>query len=122
MIRDWVGGVVCSSSPARAPVSRTRITARKPSEILARRGASGGARRSQMMTIAASATAPAPKKRGRERSKPTMEGQPFDHDDTKRDQGDPRPDLELAAMRGMSRSRGVERRRGETFSRFGLSD
>src|SRR5712691_1435864 len=119
MIKDCVAGVVCSSNPARAPVSRTTISTRRPSEILARRGASGGARRSQMMTIAASANAPAPKKRGRVRSKPTVEGQPFDHDDTKRDEGDPGPDLERAVMRGRSSSRAGERQR-ETFGRFEL--
>src|SRR5260370_41240246 len=110
MIRDCGAGVVCSSNPGRAPVSRTTITARKPSEILARRGASGGARRSQMMTIAANATAPAPKKMGRERSKPTMEGQPFDHDDTKRDEGDPPAKLEPAATPRRERTRAVGRR------------
>src|SRR5713101_6273577 len=120
MIKDCVDGVVCSSNPARAPVSRTTIRARRPSEILARRGASGGARRSQMTKIAASATAPAPKKRGRERSKPTMEGLPSEVDDTERDEGDPGPDLELAAMHGMSRSRAAQRRQRETLGRFEL--
>src|SRR5712692_785995 len=102
MIKDCVDGVVCSSNPARAPVSRTTIRARRPSEILARRGASGGARRSQMTTIAASATAPAPKKRRLVTPKPTMELQLFDPETTERDEGDPGPDLELAAMHGMS--------------------
>ncbi len=49
-----------------------------------------------------------------------MEGQPFDHDDTDRDEGYPGPDLELAAMRGMSRSRAAHRRQREALGRLEL--
>src|ERR1700687_2713519 len=114
-INDWEGGVVCSSNPASAPVSRTTIRIRSPREVGARRGESGGVWRRQMTMIAASATRPAPKKMGRVRSKPTMERQPLDHDHAERDQCDPWPDLELAAPGHMC-CRGVRgRRKGEAF-------
>src|SRR5450759_5308375 len=98
------------------------ISTRIPSEVRARRGASGGARRSQITTIATSARRPAPTKRGRFRSKPTMERQPFEHDDAQGDERDPRPDLELAAMEGMNRRGCVDRRQGETVGGLELGD
>src|SRR5258706_5087360 len=66
-----------------------------------------------MTAIAASAMIPAPKNRGRVRSKPTMKSQPFEDDQAKRAEGNPRPDLELAAMDGVDRDRAADRRQRE---------
>src|SRR5260370_21322998 len=121
-IRDWAEGVVCSSKPASAPVSSTTIKARRPSETRARRGASGGDNRFQMTAIAASARIPAPTKRGRVRSKPTMKGKPFQDDQAERAQGNPRPDLELAAMEAVDGDRAVDRRKRDAVGRRELRD
>src|SRR6266851_232162 len=121
-IKDCEDGLVCSSKPARAPVSSTTIRTLSPSEVRARRGESGGAKRRQMTMIAASATTPAPKKMGRVSSKPTMECQPFDDDDGKRDQRDPGPDLELASVDDMCSRCVLGRRERESFDWLELRD
>src|SRR5260221_8381330 len=98
------------------------MSPRSPNEVCARRRSNGGRRRSQMTTIATSASTPAPTKRGRVSSKPTMERQPFDDDDAEGDQCDPGPDLELPLMKGMGGRRGVDRRQGQKFGRLELGD
>src|SRR6202022_2317064 len=113
-------GEVCSSNPASAAVSNTMMRARRPSEARPRHGASGGLRRSQMMMTAASATTPAPKKRGRVSSKPTMECHPFEHDEAERGQYDPGPDLKHAAMSCVNVHGVVQRRKSEAIGRLEL--
>src|SRR5438876_653095 len=81
------------------------MSARRPSDNLARRGDNGGGKRRQMATMTASARTPAPRNRGRLTSKPTVEGQPFGGDYRERRQRDPRPDLELASVRGLDGDR-----------------
>src|SRR5437773_10565985 len=86
---DCSGGEVWNSKPASAPVRSRTMRTRRPSDIRARHGGRGGARRHQTKTTAASAIAPAPRKRGRVSSKPTVEGEPFGEEHDEGDEGDP---------------------------------
>src|SRR4029077_964756 len=100
----------------------TTIRARSPSEARAWRGERGGARRHQMKKIAASATRPAPRNRGRLRAKPTEKSEPLEHDQAQRSERDPWPDLELAAMRGIDGDRVGVRRQGDAVGGLELGD
>src|ERR1700693_5294806 len=100
----WLG-VVWTWKPASEAVSSSTISVRSPRDRRARRGGNGGGKRRQMATMTASARTPAPRKRGRVSSKPTVEGQPFSRDHSKRRQRDPRPDLQLAAVGGLDGDR-----------------
>src|ERR1700674_1737538 len=95
---DWADGVVWTWKPASAAVSSSTIRVRSPSEMRARRGGKGGGKKRQIATMMTSASTPAPRKRGRVRSKPTVEGQPLGGHDGQRRERDPGPDLELAWM------------------------
>src|SRR2546426_3363758 len=118
---DWADGVVCTWNPARAALKSSTITARRPSEIRARRGANGGGKNRQMATITTSARAPAPRRRGRVSSKPTVEGQPLGRHDGERGERDPWPDLELAVVGRLRDGRSRWRQR-EPVGRFELRD
>src|SRR5260370_15127858 len=106
---DWEDGAVCTWNPARDAVRSTTISVRNPSERRARLGGSGGGKNRQIATMMTSATTPAPRKRGRVTSKPTVEGQPLGRHDRKRRERDPGPDLEQAAV-GRLDGRGPSRR------------
>src|SRR4029077_16214480 len=108
---DWAVGVVWTWRPASAAVRSNTIRVRSPSELRARRGGNGGGKKRQMATMMTSASTPAPRKRGRVTSKPTVKGQPFGRHDGKRRQRDPRPDLELARMGRLDNTRPGRRQR-----------
>src|SRR5437879_2970157 len=95
---DCLLGVVWTWMPASDAVSSSTISVRRLSERRARLGGNGGGKTRQMTTMIASASTPAPRNRGRVTSKPTVEGQPFGRHDGERRQGDPPPDLQLAAV------------------------
>src|SRR2546426_1167109 len=118
---DWADGVVCTWNPASAALKSSTITARRPSEIRARRGANGGGKNRQMATITTSARAPAPRRRGRVSSKPTVEGQPLGRHDGERGERDPWPDLELAVVGRLRDGRSCWRQR-EPIGWFELRD
>src|SRR3984893_4804070 len=98
-------------TPASDAVSRSTISVRRPSEIRARRGDNGGGKKRQTATMISSARTPAPRKRGRVTSKPTVKGQPFGRHDAEGGQCDPRPDLELATVRRLRGRRSRRRKR-----------
>src|SRR5450759_1533605 len=75
-----------------------------------------------MIAIAASATSPAPRKRGRVKSKPTVESQPLEHDQTECGKRDPGPDLELAAVDRVDGDRVVVRRQCDAVGWLELGD
>src|SRR5256712_4852134 len=118
---DWADGVVCTWNPASAALKSSTITARRPSEIRARGGANGGGKNRQMATITTSARAPAPRRRGRVSSKPTVEGQPLGRHDGERGERDPWPDLELAVVGRLRDGRSCWRQR-EPIGWFELRD
>src|SRR5438094_9752893 len=119
--KDCEAGVVCTWKPASAALKSSTIRVRSPSEIRARRRANGGGKKRQMETMTSSARTPAPRRRGRVSSKPTVEGQPLGRHDGERRKRDPRPDLELALM-GRLRDRRSGWRQGEPIRWFQLRD
>src|SRR5213593_1811800 len=119
--KDWRLGVVWIWNPASDAVIKRTISTRRPSENRARPRGSGGGKIRQMATMIASARTPAPRKRGRVSSKPTVEGQPLGRHDAQRGQCDPGPDLELAMMRRLD-CRRASGREGQTVWGFQLRD
>src|SRR5438876_3211083 len=119
--KDCEAGVVCTWKPASAALKSSTIRVRSPSEIRARRRANGGGKNRQMAMMTSSATTPAPRRRGRVSSKPTVEGQPLGRHDGERRERDPWPDLELALMGRLHDGR-PDWRQSEPIRRFQLRD